>query len=54
MNAGVGHPSKGGKACCYWRSDADGIATWDSTSREAKVPPSPACGDGGTLLRPPL
>lgn len=31
-----GHPSKGRKACCYWRSDADGIATWglDQQGRE--------------------
>jgi predicted dithiol-disulfide oxidoreductase (DUF899 family) len=28
-----GHPSVGGQACWYWRSDADGVATWGPTSR---------------------
>jgi predicted dithiol-disulfide oxidoreductase (DUF899 family) len=28
-----GHPSGGGQACWYWRSDADGVATWGPTSR---------------------
>jgi hypothetical protein len=28
-----GHPSAGGQACWYWRSDADGVATWGPTSR---------------------
>jgi predicted dithiol-disulfide oxidoreductase (DUF899 family) len=28
-----GHPSVGGQSCWYWRSDADGVATWGPTSR---------------------
>ena len=28
-----GHPSEGRQACWYWRSDADGVATWGPTSR---------------------
>ncbi|MER5534595.1 DUF899 domain-containing protein [Streptomyces mirabilis] len=28
-----GHPSEGRQACWYWRSDADGNATWGPTSR---------------------
>ncbi|MGW4980505.1 DUF899 family protein [Streptomyces mirabilis] len=28
-----GHPSVGRQACWYWRSDADGNATWGPTSR---------------------
>ncbi|MER7684429.1 DUF899 domain-containing protein [Streptomyces sp. NPDC097610] len=28
-----GHPSGGRQACWYWRSDADGNATWGPTSR---------------------
>jgi len=28
-----GHPSGRGQACWYWRSDADGVATWGPTSR---------------------
>lgn len=32
-DVGEGHPSKGRQACWYWRSDADGNATWGPTSR---------------------
>jgi hypothetical protein len=33
-DVGEGHPSEGrGLACWYWRSDADGVATWGPTSR---------------------
>jgi len=28
-----GHPSESSQACWYWRSDADGVATWGPTSR---------------------
>ena len=28
-----GHPSQGGQACWYWRTDADGVAAWGPTSR---------------------
>ncbi|WP_405833401.1 DUF899 family protein [Streptomyces sp. NBC_01176] len=28
-----GHPAVGRQACWYWRSDADGVATWGPTSR---------------------
>ncbi|MFJ2393793.1 DUF899 family protein [Streptomyces sp. NPDC087843] len=28
-----GHPAAGRQACWYWRSDADGVATWGPTSR---------------------
>ncbi len=28
-----GHPGTAGQACWYWRSDADGVATWGPTSR---------------------
>ncbi|MGW2066268.1 DUF899 domain-containing protein [Streptomyces sp. NPDC055775] len=28
-----GHPAEGRQACWYWRSDADGVATWGPTSR---------------------
>ncbi|WP_393086588.1 DUF899 family protein [Streptomyces sp. LN704] len=28
-----GHPAAGRQACWYWRSDADGAATWGPTSR---------------------
>ncbi|MGW4669260.1 DUF899 domain-containing protein [Streptomyces sp. NPDC004324] len=30
-----GHPAVGRQACWYWRSDADGVATWGPTSRPA-------------------
>jgi predicted dithiol-disulfide oxidoreductase (DUF899 family) len=32
-DVGEGHPSGGRQACWYWRSDADGVATWGPTSR---------------------
>jgi len=32
-DVGEGHPSTGGQACWYWRSDAEGTATWGPTSR---------------------
>src|SRR5438876_159900 len=32
-DAREGHPSEGRQACWYWRSDADGVATWGPTSR---------------------
>lgn len=28
-----GHPARGRQACWYWRSDADGVATWGPASR---------------------
>ncbi|QIQ04150.1 DUF899 family protein [Streptomyces liangshanensis] len=28
-----GHPAAARQACWYWRSDADGVATWGATSR---------------------
>ncbi|WP_432589399.1 DUF899 domain-containing protein [Streptomyces sp. HD1123-B1] len=28
-----GYPAEGRQACWYWRSDADGVATWGPTSR---------------------
>ena len=32
-HVGEGYPATGRQACWYWRSDADGNATWGPTSR---------------------
>jgi len=37
-----GHPSEGRQACWYWRSDADGVATWARPAAPCRSGPAPA------------
>lgn len=46
-----GHPSVGQQACWYWRSDADGIATWGPTSRPVPQWTRPGATPAETLGR---
>ena len=47
-----GHPSGGNQACWYWRTDADGIATWGPTSRPVPQWTRPGATPEETLGRP--
>src|SRR3954462_3692944 len=46
-----GHPSVGRQACWYWRSDADGNATWGPTSRPVPQWTRPGAAPVETLGR---
>ncbi len=46
-----GHPAVGRQACWYWRSDADGNATWGPTSRPVPQWTRPGVNPVGTLGR---
>jgi hypothetical protein len=49
-DVGEGHPSEGRQACWYWRSDADGVATWSPTSRPVPLDPGPTMTGGQCAL----
>jgi len=46
-----GDPSARGQACWYWRSDAEGVATWGPTSRPVPQWTRPGAGPVETLGR---
>src|SRR6476661_6636851 len=46
-----GHPAVGRQACWYWRSDADGVATWGPTSRPVPQWTRPGAAPVETLGR---
>jgi predicted dithiol-disulfide oxidoreductase (DUF899 family) len=46
-----GHPSEKGQACWYWRTDADGHATWGPTGRPAAQWTRPGATPETTLGR---
>src|SRR3954463_5536247 len=50
-SVGEGHPSVGGQACWYWRTDADGDPTWGPTSRPTAQWTRPGADPVDTLGR---
>jgi hypothetical protein len=50
-HVGEGHPAAAGQACWYWRTDADGVATWGPTSRPAAQWTRPGATPEETLGR---